>query len=85
MEREILLFDVIEPNTAIMLDQRLSALEQSTARTCTIRINSPGGSWNAGRLIRLRNKDLQEKVIGPYIFPLRSDDSYLSLPNCQIS
>lgn len=54
MEREILLFDVIEPNTAIMLDQRLSALEQSTARACTIRINSPGGSWNAGQLMRSR-------------------------------
>ena len=47
MEREIL-FDVIEPNTAIMLDQRLSVLEQSTARACTIRINLLGGSWNAG-------------------------------------
>jgi ATP-dependent protease ClpP protease subunit len=66
MEREILIFDVIEPNTAIMLDQRLNALAQSTARACTIRLNSPGGSWNAGQLMRSLYRILQEKVIGPY-------------------
>lgn len=54
MERTILIYDAIEPWTAAQLDEQLGALEASGARTCTIRINSLGGNWNAGQLMRAR-------------------------------
>lgn len=54
MQREFLLFEVIEPYHAAMLDQFLSELESTGARTAVIRINSPGGSWNAGQLMQSR-------------------------------
>lgn len=54
MQREFLLFEVIEPGHTTMLDLFLSELEASGARTGTIRINSPGGSWNAGQLMQSR-------------------------------
>ncbi len=54
MQREFLLFEVIEPYHASMLDQFLTELEASGARTAVIRINSPGGSWNAGQVMQSR-------------------------------
>lgn len=54
MERELLLFSTIEPATVAQVDAWLSALEGSGARAATLRINSPGGSWHAGQLIRSR-------------------------------
>ncbi|GAA4349867.1 hypothetical protein GCM10023185_06930 [Hymenobacter saemangeumensis] len=54
MQREFLLFQVIESHHAAQLDQFLSELEAAGARTATIRINSPGGSWNAGQLMQSR-------------------------------
>ncbi|MCC3159510.1 ATP-dependent Clp protease proteolytic subunit [Hymenobacter sp. 15J16-1T3B] len=61
MERTILIFDAIDPQVATLLDAQLSQWEQSGARTCTVRINSPGGSWMAGQLMRARM--LQSKLV----------------------
>lgn len=54
MERELLLFSTIEPATVAQVDAWLGALESGGARAGTLRINSPGGSWHAGQLIRSR-------------------------------
>lgn len=54
MERELLLFSTIEPATVAQVDAWLGVLESGGARTGTLRINSPGGSWHAGQLIRSR-------------------------------
>ncbi|MDF7813617.1 ATP-dependent Clp protease proteolytic subunit [Hymenobacter sp. YC55] len=52
MQREFRLFEQIEMWHAAQLDTFLSELEASGARTATIRINSPGGSWMAGQKMR---------------------------------
>ncbi|GGF22320.1 ATP-dependent Clp protease proteolytic subunit [Hymenobacter cavernae] len=54
MERELLIFEGIEMWHAANLDTFLSNLERSGARSCTIRLNSPGGSWLAGQTMRAR-------------------------------
>jgi len=54
MERELLLFSTIEPATVAQVDAWLSALESAGARVGIVRINSLGGSWHAGQLIRSR-------------------------------
>jgi ATP-dependent Clp protease protease subunit len=54
MERELLLFSTIEPATVAQVDAWLGALEAASARVGIVRINSLGGSWHAGQLIRSR-------------------------------
>jgi ATP-dependent protease ClpP protease subunit len=54
MERELLLFSTIELATVALVDAWLDALENAGARVGTVRINSLGGSWHAGQLIRSR-------------------------------
>ncbi|TGE23545.1 ATP-dependent Clp protease proteolytic subunit [Hymenobacter metallicola] len=53
MEREYKLFEPIEMWHVAHLATFLSQLESSGARTATLRINSPGGSWMAGQLMRV--------------------------------
>lgn len=71
MEREFRLFEQIEMRHSAQLDAFLSALEQSGARTATIRINSPGGSWLAGQKMRasilatkLKVTTINEGIVG---------------------
>src|SRR5205823_3334252 len=52
MQREFKLFEQLEMWHVAQLDTFLSELEQAGARTATIRINSPGGSWMAGQRMR---------------------------------
>jgi ATP-dependent protease ClpP protease subunit len=54
MQRDYQLYEQIEMWHVAHLDTFLSELEQAGARTATIRLNSPGGSWLAGQMMRGR-------------------------------
>ncbi|MCB2379807.1 ATP-dependent Clp protease proteolytic subunit [Hymenobacter sp. BT635] len=62
MERDYKLFEPIEMWHVAHLSTFLSQLESSGARTATIRINSPGGSWMAGQLMRVQLLSSKLKV-----------------------
>jgi len=54
MQRDFLLFETIEMRHVAKLETFLSELEKAGARVAVMRINSPGGSWQAGQLMRAR-------------------------------